>query len=117
MSIAYSGAMPAPSRIHRDQVVAAARVLLERGDSALTMQAVAREVGVRAPSLYKHVRDRDDLVGLIRDATIVDLTEGMLEIDAPSASDRIIAYARHVRAFVARWPLGSQLLFQRADAH
>ena len=37
------------------------------------MQAIAERVGVRAPSLYKRVRDRDALLRLIAEATIDEL--------------------------------------------
>ena len=41
-----------------DEVVAAARQVLERdGRDGLTMSAAA-ELGIRAPSLYKHVAGR-----------------------------------------------------------
>lgn len=58
--------MPAPKRTSLTQVVTAGCDLLEEGGpAALTMQAVAARVGVRAPSLYKKVRDRDELLRLV----------------------------------------------------
>ena len=46
----------------RAQIVAAAQALLEEGGpDAVTMRAVADRVGVRAPSLYKHFADKDQL--------------------------------------------------------
>ena len=58
--------MPTPERTTLDEIVAAARDLLEDGGPArVTMQAVAQRVGVRAPSLYKRVRDRDALLTLV----------------------------------------------------
>ena len=66
--------MPAPTRTSLEEIVAAGRGLLEEGGpDAVTMQAVAQRVGVRAPSLYKRVRDRDALVGLVAAATVDDL--------------------------------------------
>jgi AcrR family transcriptional regulator len=41
------------------EIVAAARTLLESdGADALTMRALAERLGMRAPSLYKHFRDK-----------------------------------------------------------
>lgn len=46
----------------RSEVVAAAlTVLEERGHEGVTMRAVAERLGIRAPSLYKHVADKDAL--------------------------------------------------------
>ena len=54
---------PTPARTNREEIVAAARSLLEEeGLHAVTMANVANRVGVRPPSLYKHVRDRSALI-------------------------------------------------------
>jgi AcrR family transcriptional regulator len=37
-------------------------VLEEKGFDALTMRELGARMGMRAPSLYKHVRDKDDIV-------------------------------------------------------
>ena len=61
--------MPTPDRTSLADIVAAARQILEsEGLAGLTMQAVAQRVGVRAPSLYKRVRNRDDLIRLVTEA-------------------------------------------------
>ena len=58
--------MPTPDRTSLAEIVEAGRELLERdGIQGLTMQAVATQVGVRAPSLYKRVSNRDALVALV----------------------------------------------------
>ncbi|HET9611583.1 MAG TPA: TetR-like C-terminal domain-containing protein [Acidimicrobiales bacterium] len=59
---------PRPAGVAR--VVAAARSVVERdGLAALTMQSVAAEMGIRAPSLYKHVAGRHAIeVELVADA-------------------------------------------------
>lgn len=54
----------APPRTHRTdraaQIVAAARSLLtESGPTALTMRRVGERLGIRAPSLYKHLPAKD----------------------------------------------------------
>lgn len=46
----------------RAEIVRAARDLLEEeGEAALTMRRVADRLGIRAPSLYKHVPDKTEL--------------------------------------------------------
>ena len=63
--------MPTPERTSTEEIVAAGREILEiAGPSGLTMQAVADRVGVRAPSLYKRVRDRDALHAAVATASI-----------------------------------------------
>lgn len=48
------------------QIVEAARVLLERdGWDGVTMRDLADEVGMRAPSLYKHVANKDALKAVL----------------------------------------------------
>lgn len=43
----------------RGEIVAAARDLLEAaGPEAVTMRAIAQRLGIRAPSLYKHLPDK-----------------------------------------------------------
>ncbi|MGZ8619936.1 MAG: helix-turn-helix domain-containing protein, partial [Actinomycetota bacterium] len=44
------------------EIVEAARELLEsQGPGGLTMRALGDRLGMRAPSLYKHVADKDEL--------------------------------------------------------
>jgi AcrR family transcriptional regulator len=48
------------------QIVEAARAILEQeGREALTMRRVADRLGIRAPSLYKHVASKDELEALL----------------------------------------------------
>ena len=51
------------------EIVAAARELLERGGAASRCAALADRLGIKAPSLYKHLRDKGALeAALISDA-------------------------------------------------
>ena len=52
------------------EIVAGARLNLEQsGPDALSMRAIAEELGIRAPSLYKRVADKETLeVELIAEA-------------------------------------------------
>src|SRR5450755_1847650 len=74
--MATTSAVPAAGRTHRrrnargegvrlaDDIVAGALALIERAgtDEAVTLRAVAREIGIAAPSIYAHFADRDAIV-------------------------------------------------------
>lgn len=99
--------MPTPERTSQSAIVAAARDLLEEGGpAAVTMQAVATRVGVRAPSLYKRVRDRDALLTLVAQATATELGD-RLTASGPRLADLIRTY----RAFAHHRPEGFRLMY------
>lgn len=79
--------MPTPERTSTEAIVAAGRAILEEsGPASLTMQAVATRVGVRAPSLYKRVRDRDALLTAVAEAAIDELGSRLAGTDSGSGS-------------------------------
>jgi len=116
--------VPAPERTTLDAVVRAGRELLERdGLAGLTMQAVALRVGVRAPSLYKRVAGREELVRLVTDATVEALGQRLADVPRSGDPGRDLeALARALRAFARAAPAGYGLIFvtgpsgSRADA-
>jgi AcrR family transcriptional regulator len=62
-------ARPAP--LDRERIAAAALALLdEQGEAAVTMRAIAEQLGVRAPSLYNHVRSKEALLALVADRVV-----------------------------------------------
>jgi AcrR family transcriptional regulator len=108
--------MPTPSRTSLDAIVAAARALVTSGGvDALTMQAVAEKVGVRAPSLYKRVRDRSALLRLVVEDALGELGEAM-DRAAASGDPRtdLRALAMEFRSFAHAQPNLFGLLFVNA---
>ena len=109
--------MPAPARTSREAIVEAARALLEQeGLDAVVMSAVAERVGVRGPSLYKHVADRSALIRAVGDLVTADLRatlERAMSTGDPDADLR--ALAREYRAFVQANPHGYGLLFAHLE--
>ncbi len=107
--------MPTPPRTSLDGIVRAGREILDAdGVEALTMQRVALAVGVRAPSLYKHVRDRDALVRLIAADILAELGDRLDDVAGtgdPAADLRAIAGA--FRAFAHEHPGAYGLLFSQ----
>src|ERR1700712_4698018 len=108
--------MPTPDRTSLDDIVRAGRDLLETdGAAKLTMQAVAARVGVRAPSLYKRVKSRDDLMGLIAASAVNDLASRLQAAantaPRPDAREYLITIAHEFRAFALANPAGFRLMF------
>jgi AcrR family transcriptional regulator len=105
--------MPTPDRTSLDDIIQAGRDILESdGLARLTMQAVANRVGVRAPSLYKRVRSRDDLIGLIAEATVQDLGARLDAVAGSTDARRDLGeLAREFRAFAHARPAGYHLIF------
>jgi len=105
--------MPTPPRTSLEAIVeAGARILEAEGLEALTMQAVARDVGVRAPSLYKHVAGRADLVRRIATQAATRLGDAVEEAAADrEPGEALIAMAAAYRAFALTHPRTYGLLF------
>jgi AcrR family transcriptional regulator len=58
----------------RDEIFeVAVTVLEEAGPEALTMRELADRMGIRAPSLYKHVQDKDDILAGVQEWALVDM--------------------------------------------
>src|SRR6185312_1842483 len=95
-------------------VETAARLADRDGYDALTLGAVAAEVGVRPPSLYNHV---DGLAGLRRELALAGLTElGERIRDAAvgrAGEDALLALAAAYRAYAREHP-GVYPALQRA---
>lgn len=104
---------PAAARTSNEAIIAAARTLLESGGpDAVTMHAVADQVGVRPPSLYKRFADRASLMTALADDISADMTVAVAphtDVLEPRAALR--AMAARYRAFARRAPKSYQLLF------
>jgi AcrR family transcriptional regulator len=62
----------------RAQAVVAARELLEtEGEAALTMRRLADRLGIRAPSLYKHVPDKAALEVAVIESALADFGDAL----------------------------------------
>jgi TetR/AcrR family transcriptional regulator, tetracycline repressor protein len=64
----------ARGQLTREHIVTSAlRVLDEEGFDGVTMRRLADELGVKAASLYNHVRDKDELLALMADSISAEL--------------------------------------------
>ena len=106
--------MPAVAKTSQEDIVAAARELLERdGPDAVSMQAVADAVGVRAPSLYKRFAHRGALLGELERAAFVDMQRALQRIPVTAKPERdLAAMARAYRRFAKAHRHAYVLMFQ-----
>jgi AcrR family transcriptional regulator len=104
---------PAPARTSNDAIVRAARDILEAdGLAAVTMRRVAEAVGVKGPSLYKHVPDREALLRTVANGIVEELSHVMARAEATDdARADLAAVAMTFREFVLGNPNGYGLLF------
>ena len=87
----------------RDVVSVGRRVLEQEGPDALTMRRVADELGIRAPSLYKHLPHKSAL----ETAIIADgFEEAAVAFEAAvdGADDALTAFVAAYRAFASAHP-------------
>jgi len=64
---------PRGDTLDRDKVVAAARGLATHGLGTLTMARVAGSLGVTTMAVYRHVRDKDELLDFVLDAVYAEI--------------------------------------------
>jgi AcrR family transcriptional regulator len=86
--------MPRPRSLTQAGIAAAALAVIDRdGLAALSMRAVAAQLGVATMSLYRYVTDREQLEGLV-----VDLVVSGVDLAPPPG----VSWQRKVTALVER---------------
>jgi AcrR family transcriptional regulator len=91
--------MAEPPTPRARQIVAVARELLEQeGPAALTMRRLGERLGIRAPSLYKHLPDKAALEAAII-ATGFEDAAAAFEHAVEGAADPLAAFTIAYRAF------------------
>src|SRR3954453_10376416 len=82
----------------------ARKLLVEQGPEAVTLRAIARELGITAPALYRYYESRDDLVENLRLDVCADLAEELAEDIAELPDDGIMQLFAICKGF-RRWAL------------
>lgn len=89
-------------RLSRSAVVTAALAFVDQaGADGLTMRALARQLGVDPMALYRHVRDKEDLLGAMCDVAIGELPP--LDLAEPW-EPQVRALARGLHDLLVRRP-------------
>jgi len=94
------------------QIVSAARELLEQeGAAALSMRRIADRLGIRAPSLYKHLPDKKALEAAVISEGLAEWAE--LAERALRDTDPLTALGHTYRAFARNHPHLYRLMTER----
>ncbi len=107
-------ASSAPDRLspRAHEIVDAARTLLEEeGLDALSMRRLADRIGIRAPSLYKHFADKQDLEAALISDGFVEQARAFER--AGRSGDPLHAIALAYRAFARKRPHLYRLMTER----
>ncbi|HSH03232.1 MAG TPA: WHG domain-containing protein [Anaerolineae bacterium] len=100
--------MPYPSQIDREQIVSTARELLvAHGIEAVTLRRVAGVLGVKAPSLYRYIKNKNELLVAINEATSVALFAelGVAAEGEGSLVERLVGVAEAYRRYAHAHPV------------
>lgn len=78
----------------RDEVLTAACLAVQQvGVSSFSYGALAKELGISAPSIHHHFRTKDDLIGAVAARYRQQFNDAVAQIDERTAPDRLAAYA------------------------
>lgn len=89
----------------REEITATARTLLEEsGEEALTMRNLADRLGIKAPSLYKHIKSRREIETLLAAVALAEMSETL------AARPDLESMGRAYRA----WALANPALYRVA---
>ena len=84
--------------LQREAIIAAGRELVvDGGLEGLSLRRLAARLGVTAPALYAHVRDKQDLLRAIAE---IEFDRLVARFDAVEAADPIARIRAHGRAYV-----------------
>jgi AcrR family transcriptional regulator len=98
----------------------ARRLLVEQGPDGVTLRAIAREMGMTAPALYRYFASHEDLRGAVEDQLFDELV-GVIEAawdDLPeeAASQKPMQVVRSFRRWAVEHPREFELVFAQSAA-
>ncbi|MGJ3238807.1 MAG: TetR/AcrR family transcriptional regulator [Anaerolineae bacterium] len=99
--------MPYPSQTDRDTIIDTARAMIEaEGVANLSLRNLADTLGVKAPSLYRYVQNKTELLRAINQRLIAEMRQELHAVAQSNlgADERMIAVAKAFRRFVHRNP-------------
>ena len=106
MAAPQQGAGRRPARLSRDSIVNAALTFLDReGWDALTINALATQLGTKGPSLYNHVQSLEDLRRTVRMRVVGDIIEMLNTVgEGRTRDDAVMVMASAYRSYAHHHP-------------
>jgi AcrR family transcriptional regulator len=83
---------------------AAIAIVATKGVHSLSMRTLGSTLGIKAPSLYDHVKNRDEVVALVQGAGLLDFGKGFGDAGA-SVRDKILFYRQWALANPNLYPV------------
>ena len=95
-----------PAKLSRDSIVNAALTFLDReGWDALTINALANQLGTKGPSLYNHVDSLQDLRRTVRMRVVEDIIDMLNTVgQGRTRDDAVMAMASAYRSYAHHHP-------------
>lgn len=106
------------ARLRQDILQAANAILESTGsEEAVTLRAVARRIGIAAPSIYAHFPDRDAILDQIMADGFAEFAATLQEAVASLADpvERLYSLGRAYLRFAAEHPRAYRTLFEHPD--
>jgi AcrR family transcriptional regulator len=91
---------------------AAIAIVATKGVHSLSMRTLGSTLGIKAPSLYDHVKNRDEVVALVQGAGLLDFGKGFGDAGA-SVRDKILFYRQWALANPNLYPVVFQQRLHR----
>lgn len=91
--------------VNRQSICDAAMQIIQReGIEALSMRTLAGNLGIKAPSLYDHVKNREEVIALVQSAGLLTFGDGFAEA-GPTTRDKILFYRQWALANPNLYPV------------
>jgi AcrR family transcriptional regulator len=96
----------------------ARRLLVEEGAEGITLRAIAREMGMTAPALYRYFSSHEELRAAVEEELFQELvgaiTQAWASVPAEAEADMPMAAVRTFRGWAVRHPREFELIFAQS---
>ncbi|MFI5663260.1 TetR/AcrR family transcriptional regulator C-terminal domain-containing protein [Streptomyces sp. NPDC051684] len=97
--------------LDRQRIVTEAVALLDEGGlDAVTLRKLAQRLGVQAPTLYWHIRNKAELINELAEAILEDLTTLVPPADGEPWRDWLTLVAQRMRTAMLDHPDGARIV-------